>query len=131
MKFLVIALVLFFSGCATEYVNPYLDGKHSVAAGNTTESIQPVKCSDKADCDAKWGKSLAWVANNGRWKIQLSNDSIIQTYGPGNSINNAFTVIRQNNADGSGSIDIQVRCGNLFGCTPSVKDHERAFKNQF
>lgn len=122
-------LAISITGCAREYVNPYLDGEHSVKAGNTTESTIPVSCKNKADCDAKWQKAQAWVVTNGVWKIELSNDSIIQTHGPANSIDNAFTVTRMNNADGSGKIDIRARCGNLFGCTPTKQEHERAFRN--
>jgi hypothetical protein len=129
MKKLII-ITLLLSGCAqAPYVNPYLDGKHSVSAGNTSEATYPVKCKDQSDCSLKWQKAQLWVLNNGVWKIQISNDTLIQTFGPGSTTDTAYAVTRQNNPDGSGLIDIKAACGNIFACYPNPKRQEQAFRS--
>ena len=34
-----------------------------------------VTCSKGADCDTKWGRAIAWISQNSRWKIQIQNES--------------------------------------------------------
>jgi hypothetical protein len=43
---------------------------------------QPITCQAGADCDAKWSRATAWIAQNSAYKVQTASDSIIQTMGP-------------------------------------------------
>ncbi len=93
---------------------------------------QTIGCKDKADCDSKWSKAQVWLVNNSGWKIQIANDVVLQTYGPGDSTRAAFTLTKSTNADGSGSINASAACGNIFGCVPRIPpqlDSLRSFIN--
>lgn len=78
----------------------------------------PITCTDKEDCDHKWQKTQLWIVNNSKWKIKVATDSLIQTEGPFDTTNLAFTASRLNKKDGTGTIGIRAGCGNIFGCFP-------------
>lgn len=65
-----------------------------------------------------WQKAQLWVAKNSGWKIQLSNDVIIQTFGPGDSTNVAYTITKEPLSQDTYKIVMEASCGNMFGCVP-------------
>lgn len=82
------------------------------------DALQPVKCKDKNNCDLFWQRAQIWISQNSRWRIQTANDTIIQTYGPGNNdVILAYTVTKIPDSTGSGAtITYKANCDNIFGC---------------
>ena len=107
MKIVFIMVVLSLAGCATA---PQLS-EYEIKELNT-----PITCKDKAECDAKWSKTQAYVVQNSKWKIKVATDTILQTEGPFDQMSLAYTVTKSINSNGSGEITVQAGCGNLFGC---------------
>ena len=118
IKKLTIISALLLAACASQ----------QITQSQLDEIKTPVICKDKADCDAKWSKTQAWVVNNTRWKIKIATDTIIQTEGPFDQTDLAFTATKQINKDGSGEIGISAGCGNFFGCIPSPHEAVLKFK---
>ena len=82
-----------------------------------------IACSSKAQCDSDWSKSQAWVATHSAYRVQVVSDALIQTEGPRTGDPHyAFTIVREIQPDGSGTIQMHGRCGNMFGCTTSPQE---------
>jgi hypothetical protein len=77
---------------------------------------QPLVCKDKAQCDVYWQRAQTYLVRNSKWKIQISNDTLIQTYGPSPDPFLAYTVNKALKGDGSAEIEVLTKCGNMFGC---------------
>ena len=75
-------------------------------------------CNSSEQCKVMWQKAQLWVAKNSGWKIQLSNDVIIQTFGPGDSTNVAYTITKEPLSQDTYKIVMEASCGNMFGCVP-------------
>lgn len=89
----------------------------------------PIKCFDKAQCDAKWSRAITWIATNSSWKIQTQTDFLVQTY---NSIDDSpspsFTVTKvAKGAPNSYEITFTGGCANILGCIPSVAESRASF----
>lgn len=92
------------AGCATHY-------QPSARAGIVCEG---------ARCDRLWQRSQTWLATNSRYRIQIANDAIIQTYGPHEGVYDAvaYTLTKQQNPDGKTLISIYGTCREVvIGCT--------------
>ncbi len=71
----------------------------------------------------------AWVATNSRWRIQTANDTLIQTFGPGNSSTDlAYTLVRVPRGDGTAEISVRAGCANIFGCFPDAIEAIKAMR---
>ncbi len=72
-----------------------------------------VDCSGEK-CEELWARAQAWLATNSRYRIQVVNENIIQTYGPSqgevNSV--AYSLTKTKNQDGSSRIHIYGLCNN-------------------
>lgn len=104
MKKLAILLALLTAGCATHY-------QPSARAGVACEG---------ARCDRIWQRAQTWIATNSRYRIQIANDSLIQTYGPHEGIHDAvaYTVTKDQRPDGQTLIAIYGTCREVvIGCT--------------
>jgi len=87
---------------------------------NAAESF-PVRCGLGRDCDKKWRRAAAWVAQNAFYPIETHTDTLIQTFGPtGKSPGMAMRVERLVGPDGSGALALEIRCANILGCVPDV-----------
>jgi hypothetical protein len=104
----VILLTLFLGACASP--------QGGMSQFELDVAKQPLTCKDKAQCDVYWQRAQTYIVKNSRWKIQLSNDTLIQTYGPGDDPYLAYTVNKVLKSDGSAEIEVSTRCGNMFGC---------------
>jgi hypothetical protein len=77
-----------------------------------------VRCDGK-QCDELWGRAQTWLATNGRYRIQIANDHVIQTYGPHEGVVDAvaYTVTKEKQADGTSKIFIRGHCfQTAYGC---------------
>lgn len=88
------------------------------------QDITAPSCSTKAECDTMWQQSQVWIAQHSAWKLQTVTDTIIQTYGPGDSTDVAYTITRIPLGGGINSISMRAACGNLFGCVPRRPSEE-------
>lgn len=109
LRIAVVVAVIMSGGCATPRdLTP-----------EEMQSLQPLSCTSKGQCDQYWQRIQAWIASNSRWRIQTANDVLIQTFGPGaSSTDLAYTAIKNVNADGSATISFRAACDNIFGCHP-------------
>lgn len=113
---LACMLATLLSGCVQNQVRPEILEAAKV----------PLTCRDKAQCDLYWQRANIWVAAASTYRIQIANDSVIQTYGPfNNEPKLAFQVFRVPEESGAARILIKPVCGNLFGC-PSMGVEEAA-----
>ena len=42
----------------------------------------PLICTSKDECEAAWGRAVAWVSQDCGWKIRTQTDYVIETEGP-------------------------------------------------
>ena len=70
--FLLAAAIVGLTGCASKPLSP---AEQKAAA-------VPLICKGVEQCDLYWKRAQFYVNQNSRFKIQLSNESLIQTYSP-------------------------------------------------
>jgi hypothetical protein len=81
----------------------------------------PISCKPGVDCDRKWSRAAAWVAQNAFYKIETRSDWLIQTSGPvGKSPGTAMTVEKLAAPDGSTELVLEISCANILGCVPDL-----------
>ncbi len=81
----------------------------------------PISCKPGLDCDRKWSRAAAWVAQNASYKIEIQNDRLIQTCGPeGKSPGTAMKVEKLAAPDGSTKFMLEISCANILGCVPDL-----------
>ncbi len=81
----------------------------------------PISCKPGLDCDRKWSRAAAWVAQNAFYKIDTQSDWLIQTFGPeGKSPGTAMKVEKLAAPDGSAELVLEIRCANIFGSVPDL-----------
>ena len=113
---IVIALASALSGCIT-----------AGAAPETATPAPPVTCAAGPDCDVKWGRALAWIEGNSRWKVETKTDSVIETKPSINSsASPGFKVTKVASAAGY-EIKLTAGCASLFRCTPTVEESRAQF----
>lgn len=81
-------------------------------------AIAGVEC-EGAKCDLMWQRAQTWLATNGRYRIQIANESVIQTYGPHDGVYDAvaFTVTKEKRPNGQTLIAIRGSCyPTVYGC---------------
>lgn len=82
--------------------------------------LEPVTCETTARCNALWQRAQLWVVNNAAYKLQISNDVVIQTYNATkSSVRSGVTVTREPLGGERQQINFQSACDNIFGCQPS------------
>lgn len=100
------------SGCATNPTNlpPELQ----------SEIDTPLYCQGENECKTMWERATFFVNANAGFKLQVHNDTIIQTYNPSdNSPRLAFSISKEPLGDGKYQIWTKAWCANMFGCHPS------------
>lgn len=118
-KALSIAGMLLLTGCGSFY-------KPVATAG--------VPCKGE-QCNRVWTRAQTWIATNSAYRIQLVNDTIIQTYGPHEySSSVAWTITKQERpTEGDSLIVLQGICnGTIYGCVfdPSVETNRLYYELQ-
>lgn len=117
--FLMFAMVLMLSGCASPLGDPSLKA----------EVETPLICNGEKECGLYWQRAQFWVANNSAWKIETATDTLISTHNPAaNSPNTAYQVTKLPNTDGTARIFIKPFCDNMFGCQPKPYEATVSFK---
>lgn len=109
----IFIISLIFTGCAAA---PQL------SEYEINELNAPISCKDKAECDSKWSKTQSYIVQNSKWKIKVATDTIIQTEGPFDQMELAYSATKSINSNGSGEITVQAACGNYFACETNPKN---------
>lgn len=90
--------------------------------------LQPVVCETAARCAAMWQRAQLWVVNNAAYKMQISNDVVIQTFSARrSSVSSGVTITREPIGGQRQRINFQSACDNLFGCQPSGTELRMSF----
>ena len=106
---LILSAFAFLSGCA---------GAPPLTAEQKTSLEAPV-CVGANQCTVMWQRAQIWLTEHSSWKIQTANDVQLQTCGPGDSTDVAYTIIKEPIAQDTYQIKMSAACGNIFGCFPS------------
>lgn len=102
----------FFIGCAG--IKPNLSPELQ------NEFDTPLYCQDEAECKTIWERATYFVNANAGFKLQIHNDTIIETYNPSaNSPRLAFSITREPLGNGKYQIWTKAWCANMFGCQPN------------
>jgi hypothetical protein len=107
----IAAGIALLAGCSTQ----------GQVSGNTMEqATAPLTCTNKAECDAWWGRAQVWVTNHSEYKMQTVTDSIIQTTGPsGGKRALAYQITKTPSNEGTATIGFAAHCDNMLGCEPN------------
>ncbi len=88
----------------------------------------PIGCKPGHDCDTKWSRAAAWVAQNAFYKIETQTDMLIQTSGPeGKSPGTAMKVEKLATPGGAAELVLEIRCANILGCVPDLMPLTQSF----
>ena len=103
-------LAIFLAGCA---------GPQPLTPEQTKMMVGAV-CNSPSECTIMWQRAQLWLANNSIWRIQLANDTLLQTFGPGssNSTELAYTITKTPIGGDKYQIRMRAGCDNIFGCLP-------------
>jgi hypothetical protein len=91
----------------------------------------PLYCEGEQQCRDLWERATYYISTNAGYKMQLSNDTLIETY---NSIDTrlAWKVVKKPLGKGRYQIITSAWCNNVFGCTPdsyeAILDAKRYMK---
>jgi hypothetical protein len=108
-KIALFALALIVAGCASQ---PMSDAERE-------EALAPLVCQGKPQCDFYMQRATAWVALNSHWRIQIANETVVQSiYLGGRETWLSYQVVREPRADGSAKITVIANCGKEYGCQP-------------
>lgn len=117
--FLLIAAIVGLTGCASKPASPV-----EQKAAET-----PLICVDVEQCNLYWKRAQFYVNQNSRFKIQLSNESLIQTYSPtGGTTDVGYNISQEPLSDGSVRLWVKIWCDNMFGCYPDTVQEIARFK---
>jgi membrane-associated protease RseP (regulator of RpoE activity) len=117
-----LAVPLAVAGCNSTPQNP-VDASIVQAVVN-----QPITCQAGPDCETKWSRATAWIAQNAAYKVQTASDSIIQTMGPlPNDPRPSFTVTKAGDSTGTYTVSFNGGCDNFLGCIPTIAESKLSF----
>jgi hypothetical protein len=84
---------------------------------------KPLTCKGKDQCKLYWERVAFYINNNSKYKIQTSNENLIQTYSPtGGTPSVGYNVSREPLGNGEYRLWVKVWCDNMFGCFPNAEE---------
>jgi len=105
-------LAVLIGGCATN--------KPKLSAALQNELDTPLYCEGEDQCKIMWERATYFVNANAGFKLQVHNDTIIQTYNPSEySVRLAFSISKEPLGNGKYRIWTKARCANMYGCQPN------------
>jgi hypothetical protein len=85
-----------------------------------SELDTPLYCESSESCKTMWERATFFVNSNAGFKLQVHNDTIIQTYNPSEfSPKLAFSISKEPLGNGKYQIWTKAWCANMFGCQPN------------
>jgi hypothetical protein len=95
------------------------------------DASMKITCMKGDDCDMRWGRAIAWISQNSRWKIQSESDFLIQTYTSSRSSTaSSFVLNKVPMGNDMFEINMTSGCANWLGCTPNATELKATF-NRF
>lgn len=105
----LVFFMVFFAGCAT----------HELSAELQNELNAPLYCEGEKQCKTMWERATFFVNKNAGFKLQVHNDTVIQTFNPSeHSPKLAFSISKEPIGNDRYQITIEAWCANIFGCNP-------------
>lgn len=93
------------------------------------QAMEPLGCVDRTQCELYWQRAKVWISSNSYYRVQLSSDSVIETYGPmAGRMELAYRILKIPDGAGGARITVTAECGNVFRCSPAATDAIVAFK---
>ena len=110
---LIATITILLGGCAGL-------SKPQMSADLQKEFDTPLYCEGEEQCGLIWERATYFVSTNAGFKIQIHNDTLIETYNPSeNSPRLAFSISREPLGNGRYRIWTKAWCANIFGCNPN------------
>lgn len=125
-RFVAIGIVV-LSGCLSPEERAY-----NLAARQRLldQANEAVICETKDECEAAWGRAVAWVSERCGWKVKSQSDYMIETHGPMKS-SPSLLACRVNRVPldaKSARFDVTVACGYEYvPCTDDVLAAKASF----
>ena len=91
--------------------------------------FKPISCKDGPDCQAKWSRAAAWMAENSNHQLKVNNESTIQSMEsmlPGSTP--VYTVTKLPAANGIYEITFHASCPNQSTCNPPLTEARASFE---
>ncbi|GAB7228177.1 hypothetical protein VrSk94_18620 [Vibrio rotiferianus] len=80
----------------------------------------PLVCSGESECSLMWERATYFVSHNAGYKIQIHNNTLIETYNSvDSSVKLAFKVSKEPLGDGKYRIWTKAWCANIISCHPN------------
>ena len=116
MRVIAIVVLALLAGCGTDQLSA------------TDPPVAPVLCKAGPDCDAKWARAIAWVAQNSEYKTQFQTGYMIQTLGPTkDSASPAYRVSKLPKGGEEFEIKFNGECAKILGCKPTISEARAMF----
>jgi len=91
--------------------------------------VKPITCKDGPDCQGKWIRAAAWIAENSANQIKVKTDSTIQSMEPMIPGSVAvYTATKLPGANGLYEISFHATCSNQTNCTVQVAEARASFE---
>ncbi len=91
--------------------------------------VKPISCKDGPDCQGKWSRAAAWIAENTNNQIKVNNDSTIQSMElilAGNMP--VYTITKLPSTNGMYEINFHATCPNQSTCNPPITEARASFE---
>lgn len=108
-------ILLIFSGCTTPAT--------TLSRELRDELNTPLYCEGEDECKVMWERASFFVNTNAGFKIQIHNDTLIETYNPTDySTRLAYSISKEPLGDGRYQIWTIAWCASMSGCTPHYNE---------
>lgn len=86
------------------------------------KAVPIASCTSTEECDVKWAKARAWIAENTIFKVVVDEPALFSTPGPiYASTDLSFVMVRSRSQDGHDEIRVRAWCGNVISCMPKPR----------
>ncbi|PLC44540.1 hypothetical protein C0Q88_07625 [Ralstonia pickettii] len=109
-----VNLVVLLAGCAS--VSPAQDPDYLKAEAMMAQQRQDavVTCVGKTQCDKAWALTRVYVSERSATKVQLSTDTLIETYGPVDRVTVSLRAVRTPGPGDTQTIEIGANCRGMY-----------------
>lgn len=116
MKYVVlVALVSILGGCATTEERSAQDSRNQAANADLRASYvnSRIKCNTKPTCDKAFNLTKVFIQDHSDMRIQISDDTIVSTYGPISLGNVGMRATKTPEAGEGATIDLIITCKGM------------------
>lgn len=123
MKFVFLS-IFFISlfGCAS-------NGASKLSPELQIAYDKPLVCKGEEQCNLYWERVSFYINKYSAYKVQTSNENLIETYSPtGSTTNLGYNISREPLGNGEYRLWIKIWCDNMFGCYPDAREEVASVK---